>query len=157
MSEVSEAPPKEQAQPILKDVGVIQIGENEGRGIIPYLELVASIDQAERPKVVILLGEATGVTPSALNPAIENLTNKGVPVFVVSSAYAEDSGMRDAPYDTHRNAANAGAIHLRDANARTVVTEVAAAAQNAINEGKLGKELKEAMIERFGSPQFTSK
>jgi len=156
MAEVAEAPPREQTQPVLKDVGVIQIGDNEGKGILPYLGIIAQTEPVERPKALILLGEVTGGTPASLNPAIESLVEIGVPVFVVSSAYGEDSAMRTAAYEVHRDAAKAGAIHLRDANRKTVITEVAAFAQITINQGKTGDELKQAMIDRFGSPETTT-
>ncbi len=138
------------AGPVLKDVGVIDVGSGGGKSIIPHLDAIINADQIDKPKAIILLGEVSGSTPEILNPKIREIVKKGISVFIVCKAYGEQSGIHEFRYQIQIQAAKAGAIHLRDANLKTLI-EVANTAQTFINQGITGEPLNQAMIARYGA------
>lgn len=103
-----------------------------------------------KSKALVLTGFATGTTPSSLNPHIRDLTQKGIPVFILSNNPMDHHGIGQIKYEVQQEAVEAGGIPLRNPNV-TNDEEVTTSIQEAINEGKTGPELAQAMIEKFGS------
>ncbi len=108
---------------------------------------------------MILEAYGTGTTPEVLSPFIKEVVDKGVPVFLVSSNYGDEKGITKLAYQANMGAVGAGATPLRDVNIRHLPT-IMGTIQGEINSGKVGTELNQAVIGKFGTPpipQTTSK
>lgn len=102
-------------------------------------------------RAVVIQGWATGTVHQELLPLVKEATDSGISVFIISSNRGEEHGIRSLKYEPHVKAVEAGAIPLKDVNIKKG-QEVLEAIQEQINHGKIGEELNEAIIERFGSP-----
>ncbi len=104
-----------------------------------------------QPKAVILETYATGAVPTKLTPLIREITEKGIPVFLVSSNFGDEKGITKLAYEANMGAVGAGAVPLRDVNSRHM-TEIMGAIQGEINAGKIGADLTRAIVDQFGTP-----
>ncbi|MFH1536238.1 MAG: hypothetical protein ABIC96_04205 [Patescibacteria group bacterium] len=104
----------------------------------------------EKSKALVLTGYASGSIPDQLNPFITELKQKGIPTFVLSSNFGEDSGSHRTNYDVHHKTAEAGTILLQKPNINRG-EEVIKAVQELINEGKTGDELIKAVVKKYGT------
>ncbi len=102
-------------------------------------------------KALVLVGYGTGTTPDALNPFILETTQRNVPVFILSSNYGDDHGVRKIKYEPQAKAAESGAIHLRDVNVRNL-EEVINTIQGEIDKGIDGQNLAELISQKYGIP-----
>lgn len=131
------------------DVAYLRITPNLGDN----LRFTANIFKAlgEKSKALVLFGYGTGTTPTSLNPFISELTQRGIPVFVLSSNEGENYGVQKITYGVQQDAVDAGIIPLKDPNvnnAEGVIIDI----QKAINDGKTGAELVHAVVEKYGTP-----
>lgn len=101
-------------------------------------------------KALVVEGYAAGTTPEALNPFIARTVQRGVPVFVLSNNPGEDHGPQRIKYAVHQQAVDAGATILRGVNINAA-EEVANAIQDAIDAGKTGQDLAQALIDIYGA------
>lgn len=113
---MTEATIEPQERPSLKDVYVIDIGDNEGKGTTSQLDAIVKEKPEGKQKALILVGEVSGATPYALNPKIQELVGRRVSVFIVGKGYGKGSGIHEIRYNTQKKASEAGAIHLQNAN-----------------------------------------
>lgn len=102
-------------------------------------------------KALVITGYASGTTPSILNPFIKGSVERGVPVFVLSNNPGDEKGPQRITYGVHQEAVDAGATILRDVNINRGA-EVLYAIQDAIDDGKTGQELAQALIDIYGTP-----
>ncbi len=102
------------------------------------------------PKAIVLEVYATGGPPEAMVPFIKDSVQKGVPVFLLSTNYARDTGIQQLSYGPQQLAAEAGAIPLRDVNVDRTL-DVVAAVQAAANKGLVSKDLEDEIINQFGT------
>ena len=151
---MTEAIMEKPQAPKLRNVGVFDIGDNAGRGLIPVLRVASEAPPQDRPKALVLIGEVSGTTPDegGLNEAIGRCIEAGTSVFIVSKNYGSPTGIQEIKYDTQVKAAKAGAIHLRDVNVTDAV-KVAEDIQRAVDQGKTGEKLNKVIIEKFGTPE----
>jgi L-asparaginase/Glu-tRNA(Gln) amidotransferase subunit D len=104
---------------------------------------------------LILIGYATGTTPTVLNPAIKRTVEKDVPVFILSDNKGENRGPQRLVYETQVKAVSAGATPLRDVNVNHIA-EVIARIKEGAQLGKGGQELTEWLVEEYGTPSVES-
>lgn len=104
------------------------------------------------PKAFVLLTSATGSTPQILNPIIRELTEKKIPVFLLSNNPGLETGIQKITYEPQLDAVNAGAVPLRDVNVNRTL-DVVNAIQQQIKEGLTGDRLKTAIVEKFKTPE----
>ena len=102
--------------------------------------LRATLGTRPDAEAVVLEGYATGATPECINSVIQEYTDKGIPVFVVSSNYARDTGIEKTSYDSHVKAREAGAIYIQSKNVNHF-SDILNAIQDEIDSGKRGAEL----------------
>lgn len=131
----------------LRDVAYFQVVPGQDSELTADLFRIAG----DKAKALVLAGFATGTTPNVLNPHIKALTEKGIPVFILSKNPANEHGIRKIKYQVQQDAVEAGAIPLRDPNVNNDV-EVLTSIQQAINDGKTGEQLTQAVVEKYGSP-----
>ena len=105
-------------------------------------------------KALVLLGYASGATPTILDPLIREFTEQGISVFVLSNNPGENKGIQTIKYGPQRDSITAGAIPLSNVNVNNA-EEVLLTIQAEIDEGKTGRELNEAVIAKFGTPMPT--
>lgn len=101
------------------------------------------------PKALLLIAYATGGTPESLNPYIQEYTDKGIPVFLLSNNPGDDHGIREITYGVQAEAAEAGAISLKDVNINSL-QQVVRAIQDAAKAGLEGENLRKAIVGQFG-------
>lgn len=104
------------------------------------------------PKAFILLAYATGGTPETFNPHIRELTEKGIPVFLLSNNPGLETGIQKLAYEPQLKAVEAGATPLRDVNINRML-EVVNTIQQQIKEGLTGDKLKAAIVAKYGTPE----
>jgi L-asparaginase/Glu-tRNA(Gln) amidotransferase subunit D len=102
-------------------------------------------------KAIVITGFATGTTPSALNPFIAQTVERGVPVFILSDNSADIGGPDRIVYGVQEEAVQAGATPLKDINVNNR-DELAEAIQDAIDKGKAGAELRQVIVDLYGTP-----
>lgn len=100
---------------------------------------------------LILVGYATGTTPTAINPFIKRSVENGVPVIVLSDNRGENTGPQRLKYETQVAAVEAGATPLKDINVNGL-GEVVSAAREAARSGKAGQELADTLVSQYGTP-----
>ncbi|MEK7601470.1 MAG: hypothetical protein AAB480_02980 [Patescibacteria group bacterium] len=101
------------------------------------------------PKALLLIAYASGGTPESLNPFIQEYTDRGIPVFLLSNNPADDHGIREITYGVQADAAKAGAVSFKDVNINNF-HQVVRTIQDAAKEGLEGEDLKKAIIAQFG-------
>lgn len=105
----------------------------------------------EDTKAVILNSQnANGAVPDTVAPIIRETTERGVPVFVIAGNYGTDHGVLEIRYDSQRQAAEAGAVLIRDVNVNNL-GDVAQSAQAYVNQGLVGTGLNQAIIDQYGA------
>lgn len=150
MTQLMERPTNPEEEPRELDIAFLPATP----ALIGNLDLTAQFFdaiEAEGSKALIVTGYATGTTPGALNPFITRTVERGVPVFVLSDNAGEDQGPQKIKYTAQQEAVDAGATILRDVNVNAG-EEVAYAIQDAIDEGKTGEDLAQALIAIYGTP-----
>lgn len=105
----------------------------------------------ETTKALIIRGWATGTVNESLLPLVRETTERGVSVFILSDNPADSKGIQKLKYEPHVEAVAAGAIPLKDVNINQGM-EVLEAIQEEIDLGKTGKDLNDAIADRFGTP-----
>src|SRR5579871_3470413 len=137
--------PEQESHPT--DVFVLPVTPMLGSNVELTKQLFDTLENGES-KALVLIGFATGTTPTALNPFIKRTVDRGVPVFILSNNPGEESGPKRIVYGVQQDAVEAGASPLRDVNVNHL-PEVLGAIQAEIDSGKFGQELSEAILEKF--------
>lgn len=112
-------------------------------------EGILHIVKKGKPKALILSTFASGTTPGWINPAIQEITQMGIPVFLLSDNKGDRDGIRNPKhYGAQEDSYLAGAIALQKVNVNSG-TEVLDAIQDEIDAGKSGATLGEAIRTKF--------
>lgn len=134
----------------LNDVAVIDV--NPGLAIPESARVLFDLYLKNNPKAIVLSTYASGALPDSFTPLIEECKAKEISVFVVSGNYGTDHGIQSIKYEAQLGAVKAGAIPLKDVNVKHL-PGVAQAIQSSVNQGLRGKELNQAVVEKFGTPE----
>ena len=100
---------------------------------------------------IVILGYACGTTPEIINPSIKRITDKDIPVFIVSGEWIPDGSIENLTYPSQISAVEAGATPLKNAN-RSLVGEVRESIQILYDEGVMGDDLAHLVVAHYGSP-----
>ena len=149
MTQLLEQPAPSEEEPRSLDIAILPTTPALAGNLAITAEFFDAMEQADS-KALIIEGYAAGTTPVALNPFITSTVQRGVPVFILSNNPAEDHGPQRIKYATHQEAVDAGATILRGVNINGM-EEVANAIQDAIDEGKTGQDLAQALIDIYGA------
>lgn len=137
MSEIDINKPREQ------DISIVMVTP----GMNP--ESLTELASRKEIKAIVLVAYATGTTPQTLNEAIQEVTRKGIPVFLLSNNPADPAGiLNDISYMTQAKSKEAGAIALQKVNIKHI-QQVLDAIQAEIDTKKKGAELGEAIRVKY--------
>ena len=103
---------------------------------------------AENRKAVILGTNAMGQVGDRLHPALQNLRDKQIPVFILPDNACEQHGVIRVVEEAQKAVERNGGIFLEKANINNE-QEVIQAVQEALDKGKTGTELGEAIREQY--------
>lgn len=147
-----EAKPHSEDGPICMHLdargGAGSVGEASAR---IWFDFVATLGT----KAIVITGTPNGTVPDFFNPHIAASVEHGVPVFILSSNYACDTGPAvslEAPYDSQTAVVEAGATILRDVN-MNCTTEVLEAINRGVAEGYEGPGLNQLLVDQYGIPE----
>ena len=138
----------------LNDVAVINV--EPGLANPKSARAIFDLCLQNNPKALVLSTYASGALPDAFTPLISEFSKRATPVFVVAGNYGSDHGIQTIDYRTQVGPIKAGATLLRDVNVKHL-PDVAQAVQSAINQGLTGEALKQAIVEKFGTPVEVAK
>lgn len=99
-------------------------------------------------KALIITGTALGTVATDFNPAIRELTNRGVAIFVLSDNIRENHGTLRIIDQVQTENVRAGVVHLEKINARDL-QKFHATVLEEIDSGKTGASLAEAVKSKF--------
>lgn len=112
-------------------------------------ESLTALASMKEIKAMVLVTYATGTTPETLNGAIQEVTQKGIPVFLLSSNSGDPAGiLNDTNYEPQAQSKKAGAIALQKVNIKHI-QQVLDAIQAEIDAKKKGPELGEAIRTKY--------
>jgi len=133
-------------------------------GFSPGLPAASYAPALENPDWVVFGATANGTVPCGDNdysllPTIENLVDRGIPVFIVpdlnSASFNADGISRidlTHPYESHIKVIRAGGrLLLKDSSQSVEISSEIVAAYRA---GLRGLELSDAICEKFNTPNF---